>query len=287
MLKKRLVACLLIKDNLIVQSVGFKNYFPIGKPNFSIEFVARWDVDEIILLDISKNKKGTQKDYSQLKLFIKKCFIPITFGGGVTSLEDVHNIINSGADRVSINTNAYLNPNLIRQTSEAYGQQCIVVSIDYKVFGDNDKRVFINGGTKDTGKNVIDWAKECEEMGAGEILLNSIDRDGKGNGYDVQTIKEVSSNLKIPVIACGGVGKFTDFEKGINQGGASAVAAANIFHFVEHSTIIAKANMLKKNIQVRLNKIAQYKDRKFDKYGRLIMLDDTQLEEADWTFKEY
>ena len=264
--------------------MGFKQYFPIGKPNFSIELY-QGDVDEIILLDISKNKLDSKKDYSQLKLFIKKCFIPITFGGGITCLDDVHNIINSGADRVSMNTNAYLNPNLIKQTSEAYGQQCVVVSIDYKDLGDNKKIVYIEGGTK-YGKKLMDWAKECEDMGAGEILLNSIDRDGKGNGYDVQTIKEVSNNLKIPVIACGGVGKFTDFEKGIKQGGASAVAAANIFHFVEHSTIIAKANMLKKNIQGRLNKIAQKKDRKFDKYGRLIMLDDDQLEEADWTFRE-
>ena len=238
------------------------------------------------MLDISKNKRD-KKDYSQLKLFIKKCLAPITYGGAVTTLEDVHNIINSGADRVSINTSAYLNPNLIRQTSEVYGQQCVVVSIDYKVFGDNDKRVFISGGTKDTGKNVIDWAKECEELGAGEILLNSINRDGRGNGYDIKTINEVSTELKIPVIACGGVGKFNDFAEGINQGGASAVAAANIFHFVEHSTIIAKANMLKKNIQIILKKIAQYRDRKFDKYGRLIMLDEDQLEKADWTIKEY
>jgi len=283
MLKKRLIACLIIKDNLIVQSQEFKNYFPIGKPNFSIEFVARWDVDEIILLDIS-NKRNN--NYSQLKLFIKKCFVPITYGGGIKSIRDVHNVINSGADRISINTNAINNPEFIENIAKIYGEQCVVVSIDYKVEENGKKQVYKCNGKKATGLNVVDWAKKCQELGAGEIFLNSIDRDGKGIGYDIETIRELTDNIKIPVIACGGVGKFSDFPMGITKGGASAVAAANIFHYVEHSTIIAKANMLKNDVRVRLNKIAQYKDRKFDKNGRLIMLSGEQLENASWAIKD-
>ena len=284
MLKKRLVACLIIKDGLIVQSVGFKNYFPIGKPNFSIEFIARWDVDEIILLDISNEKNN--KNYSQLKLFIKKCFVPITYGGGIKSMQDVHNIINSGADRISINTNAINNPNFIEEIAAIYGEQCVVVSIDYKVEEDGKKQVYTRSGTEATGLEVSNWIKQCENLGAGEILLNSIERDGRGNGYDIDTIREVTSIVNIPVIVCGGVGKFSDFSEGIISGGASAVAAGNLFHYVEHSTIIAKANMLKNGVKVRLNKIAQYKDRKFDKNGRLIMLNNEQLEKADWAIKE-
>jgi len=285
MLKKRLIACLIIKDGLIVQSVGFNKYFPIGKPNFSIEFIARWDVDEIILLDISPSKT-TKKDYSQLKLFIKNCFVPITYGGGISSIEDVNDIINSGADRISINSNALEEPKLIKEIAEVYGEQCIVVSIDYKTNEDGKNRVYSHSGTKDTGLDPLDWAKKCEVLGAGEILLNSIDRDGRGTGYDVAFIKRVTEHINIPVIACGGVGKFSDFSKGILDGGASAVAAANIFHYVEHSTIIAKAHMYNNGVEIRLNQIAQYKDRKFDKNGRLLMLNNDQLEKADWALKE-
>ena len=283
MLKKRLIACLIIKDNLLVQSVGFKKYFPIGKPNYTIEFVARWDVDEIILLDISNNRN---KSYSQLKLFIKKCFVPITYGGGIKTIKDVNNVIKSGADRISINSSAVDNPKLVEDIAKIYGEQCVVASIDYKVENNGKKQVYIHNGQKATGLDVVDWAKNCQELGAGEILLNSIDRDGKGIGYDTETISEITNIVKIPVIACGGVGKFSDFPVGISNGGASAVAAANIFHYVEHSTIIAKANMLNNGIKVRLNKFAQYKDRKFDKNGRLIMLSDEQLENANWAIKD-
>ena len=281
MITKRLIACLIIKDDLIVQSVGFNKYYPIGKPNFSIEFVARWDVDEIIILDITN-----KKNYSQLKLFVKKCFVPLTFGGGIDSIKDVNEIIKSGADRISVNTNAVKNPNLISTIAKEYGEQCVVSSIDYKVEKDGSKQVYIESGTKPTGLNVFDWAKKCESLGAGEILLNSIDRDGKGNGYDIDTINQVTSKLKIPVIACGGAGKFSDFAEAINKGNADGVAAANIFHHVEHSTIIAKANMLRNDVKVRLNKIAQYKNRKFDKFGRLMMLDFDQLNKVDWSLKD-
>ena len=285
MLKKRLIACLIIKDGLIVQSVGFNKYFPIGKPFFSIEFIARWNVDEIILLDISA-AKNNKKDYSQLKLFIKNCFVPITYGGGISSIEDVHDIINSGADRISINSNALDNPKLIEEIANIYGEQCIVASIDYKTNEDGKNKVYSYSGTKDTGLDPLDWSKKCEELGAGEILLNSIDRDGRGTGYDIDFIKKVTKYINIPLIACGGVGKFSDFSKGILDGGASAVAAANIFHYVEHSTIIAKAHMYNDGVKIRLNQIAQYKNRRFDKNGRLLMLNIDQLEKADWTLRD-
>ena len=281
MVKNRLIASLLIKDGLIVQSFNFNNYLPIGRPKFSIEFVVKWDVDEIVLLDMSASPKKKRINSKIIENLSKFCYVPLTVGGGIKTVNDVQKIIRAGADKVSINTSALEHPSLIEQIANSFGTQCVVVSIDCRKEADGRYIVYKNSGSESTHISVSDWARECSSLGAGEIYLNSIDRDGSREGYDLELIKMISSSINIPVIACGGVGKFDHFSKGITEGGASAVAASNIFHHVEHSTIIAKAYMKKSGINVRLDSLANYNNRTFDENGRLIMHSAEYLSELD------
>jgi cyclase len=281
MLKKRLVACLLIRDGLIVQSIGFNKYLPIGNPRFPIEFVVKWDVDEIVLLDMSATPQGRGPNHQLIELLSHHCFIPLTVGGGIRSVADVRNLIRAGADKASLNTMAFRRPEIISEIADAFGSQCVVISMDCKKTADGKYHVFLHSGREDTGLTPLEWAQKVESLGAGEIFLNSIDRDGMKTGYDVELIHQVATAVKIPVVACGGVGKFNDFSAGITAGKASAVAAANIFHFVEHSTILAKAHLLRDGVDVRLDSRAQYEGREFDAEGRLMMLPVDRLLEME------
>ena len=225
MLKKRLIACLLIKNDLIVQSIGFNKYLPIGNPKFPLEFLNKWDVDEIVLLDIGAYKEKRKLNLKILEILSKSCFVPLTVGGGIMSVEDVRKFIRAGADKVSINSNAINNPQLITEIADIFGSQCIVVSMDCKFDNDGVYRVYKDSGNISTNLVASEWAKEVERLGAGEILLNSIDRDGSKIGYDINLVKKITDAVSIPVIACGGVGDFSHFAPGITKGGASAVAA--------------------------------------------------------------
>jgi imidazole glycerol-phosphate synthase subunit HisF len=281
MLKKRLVACLLIKDGLIVQSVGFNKYLPIGHPQFPLEFVVKWDVDEIILLDMSASSEKRILNIELLEVLSKSCFVPLTVGGGISSVEDVRQIIRAGADKVSINTNAIKDPAIITKIADIFGSQCVVVSMDCKLDDDGVYRVYSDSGKSPTNLSTKEWAKKVEKLGAGEIFLNSIDRDGSKKGYDNNLIKLVSDAVSIPVIACGGVGNFSHFSSGILEGGASAVAAGNIFHYIEHSTIVAKMNLLQSGIDVRMDSEATYEGRQFDENGRLMMMSGKDLSKIE------
>ena len=281
MLKNRLIASLLIKDGLIVQSFEFNKYLPIGKPRFSIEFVAKWDVDEIVLLDISASAKGKKINSKIIEKISNYCYVPLTVGGGIKTVKDVQELIRAGADKISINKSALERPLLISEISKTFGTQCVVVSIDCKREPDGTYIVYKDSGRVSTQKTASEWVQEFSLLGAGEIYLNSIDRDGCRNGYDLELINLISQSVDIPVIACGGVGKFDHFADGISKGKASAVAASNIFHHVEHSTIIAKAYMKRSGINVRLDGLANYENRKFDENGRLIMHSGEYLSELD------
>jgi cyclase len=276
MLKKRLIACLIVYNGLIVQSIGFKKYLPVGRPRFSIEFVARWDVDEIVLLDISATRDGSI-NVKTLEMLSKVCFVPLTVGGGIRSVNDALKIIKGGADKICINTHALERSDLIKEIASKFGSQCVVVSIDCRLDSEGRYRVYSNSGTKNSGLDPVSWAKEVERLGAGEIFLHSIDRDGLKQGYDTKLIKMVTDAVSIPVIASGGVGFFSDFSSGIIDGGADAVAAANIFHHTEHSTIVAKTHLLNSNIEVRIDSEATYKNRDFDDSGRLIKMSESNL----------
>jgi cyclase len=278
MLKKRLIPCLVMKDNLIIQSIGFKQYLPIGKAKIAVEFVTNWDVDEILLVDISATAENRKPHLDIIRIVTQHSFIPLTFGGGIHSIADIRNVIRAGADKISINSEALRNPDFIRKGSDIFGSQCIVVSIDVKVNKNNQYEVMGSSGKLSTGLHPVDWAKRVANLGAGEIFLNSIDRDGLKLGYDIPLIRMVTQAVNIPVIACGGVGKIEDLVAGIIEGGASAVSAGNIFHYTEHSTILAKALLRKKGIDVRLNTTANYDDFEFDELGRLIKKDDSALE---------
>jgi cyclase len=281
LLKKRLIACLLVRDGLLVQSIGFKRYLPVGRPRFPIEFIARWDVDEIVLLDMSATSENRTLETGLLELLSRFCFVPLTVGGGVKTVDEVRKIIAAGADKVAINSHAVARPQLIYEIANVFGNQSVVVSIDCRLEDDGSYQVYTHSGTIGTGMSAEQWAKQVEGLGAGEIFLNSIDRDGSKQGYDLELISRVSDSVSIPVIACGGVGSYKHFAPGIIEGHASAVAAGNIFHYIEHSTIVAKAHLLKSDINIRLDSEATYFGREFDESGRLIMLSDKRLADVE------
>ena len=276
MLKKRLIACLLIREGLIVQSLGFERYLPIGQPRFPIEFVVKWDVDEIVLLDMSATGENRGPRGDLLETLSRYCYVPLTVGGGVRSVEDVRQAIQHGADKVCVNSHALDRPALISEIASVYGNQCVVVSMDCRREPNGSYQVWARSGRQRTGRSAVDWARQCEALGAGEIFLNSIDRDGSRLGYDLDLVAAVSRAVGVPVIACGGIGNHADFAAGI-EAGAAAVAAANIFHHIEHSTILAKAHMVSRGIDVRLDSEAKYAGREFDETGRLLMLDAGRL----------
>ncbi|MFW5889440.1 MAG: imidazole glycerol phosphate synthase subunit HisF [Bacillota bacterium] len=261
MLKTRLIPVLILKNGILVRSESFKFHQSIGNPIHEVERFNEWNVDELIYLDISDNNSNTSERMDSkikklgdslniLEKVSKTCFMPLTWGGNIKTINDMEKRFQKGADKISINSAAMYNPGLIHEAACNFGTQAIVVSID--VFADvNGKReVFINGGKSSTGKDPIEWAKEVEKLGAGEILLQSINNDGRGEGYDLDLIEEVSKTVNIPVIACSGVGEYKDFVKGV-EAGASAVAAANIFHFKEMSDRYAKRVMKNAGINVR------------------------------------
>ena len=281
MLKKRLIATLLLRDGLIVQSFGFKTHLPLGRPRFPIEFLVKWDVDEIALLDMSASPQGRGPDDKVLEALSEHCYLPLTVGGGIRSVDDVRSIIRAGADKVCVNTHAHARPQLISEIADNFGSQCVVLSMDCRREGDGSYQVYVESGRKPTGLTPASWATRAAELGAGEILVNSIDRDGSRLGYDIDLIRSVTSVVDIPVIALGGVGTMEHFSQGLVEGNASAVAAANIFQHTEHSTILAKAHLLNSGIDVRLDSLATYRDRQFDENGRLIMLSNERLMELD------
>ncbi len=245
MLKVRLIPVLYIKNGLIVRSESFSYHQNIGNIINEAKRFNDWDVDELIYIDISNEKKYDLrrddhkiKSYSSIEEVINKiskvCFMPLTFGGGIRSIEDIDLRIKNGADKITINTVAFENPSIIKEASLKYGSQCIVISIDYKII--NDKPiVFTNFGQKNTNISVYDWVRDCENFGAGEIFLNSIDRDGKAIGFDIKTINEVCNVSRLPIIACGGAGNPHDFVQLLTETSVSAVAAGNFFHFTERS----------------------------------------------------
>jgi imidazole glycerol-phosphate synthase subunit HisF len=263
MLKKRLIACLLIQNGQIVQSIGFKEFLVVGNAILAVEHFNAWAIDEIVILDINREKNydfwrpdvnydNTLTEFHELIRYVSsKAFIPITAGGGIRSIDDIRQYIHEGADRVSINSAAINTPDIITKGATMFGTQCIVVSIDAKRQPDGSHHVMTDFGAADTGTSVVEWAKEVEALGAGEIFLTSVDCDGAGQGYDIGLIQSVTDVVRIPVIASGGVGDWSHLISGIRDGGASAVSVGNKFHFTEHSTMHAKRHMKEHGIDVR------------------------------------
>ncbi|MEK7247581.1 MAG: imidazole glycerol phosphate synthase cyclase subunit [Chloroflexota bacterium] len=279
MLKKRLISALLLQDELLVQSFGFERYLPIGKAKIAVEFMTNWDIDEILLVDMTATREGRKPNLDLISGVSARCFVALTVGGGISEIADIQGVIRAGADKVCINKAALANPEFITSAAEVFGTQCVVVSIDVKRHTPGGYEVFSDSGTTGTGLDPVAWARRCEELGAGEILLNSIDRDGSREGYDLELVRVVSAGVRIPVIALGGVGTMKHFADGAKLGNASAVAAGNIFHHIEHSTIVAKSFLKKSGIDIRLSTAAKYTGFVFDDAGRILKKPDEELEQ--------
>ena len=252
MLKNRIIPCLDVKNGRVVKGINFVDLKDAGDPVEQAKIYSDSGADEICFLDITASNENRDTIYGVVEKTSKKCFVPLTVGGGVRSIEDIRNLLLAGADKVSINTSAVTNKSLVKESSEKFGSQCIVVAIDAKKVKENKWEIFTHGGRKPTGIDAIKFAQKMESMGAGELLLTSMDRDGTKKGYDLDLTKKVTSHVNIPVIASGGVGSLEHLRQGIKIGKANAVLAASIFHFGEFSIKDAKKYLDSKGIAVRI-----------------------------------
>jgi cyclase len=253
MLKSRLIPCLDVKDGRVVKGVNFVNLRDAGDP---VECAIAYDAagaDELCFLDITASHEDRGTLLHVVERTAEACFMPLTVGGGVRALDDIRNLLLAGADKVSINSAAVANRPFVREASEKFGAQCIVVAIDAKQTGAGRWEIFTHGGRRPTGIDAVDYAREVATLGAGEILLTSMDRDGAKNGFDIALTRAVADAVTIPVIASGGVGNLDHLVAGVREGHASAVLAASIFHFGEYSIQQAKRHMAQAGIAMRLD----------------------------------
>ena len=251
MLKNRIIPCLDVKNGRVVKGINFVDLKDAGDPVEQATIYSDGGADEICFLDITASNENRDTIYEVVKRTSKKCFVPLTVGGGVRGIEDINKLLNCGADKVSINTAAVQNSKVVIESSKKFGSQCIVIAIDAKKKGKNWE-IFTHGGRNSTGIDAIEYSKKMEECGAGELLVTSMDRDGTQVGYDIELMSKISSKVNIPVIASGGVGNLDHLVDGIKLGKASAVLAASIFHYGKHSLKEAKEYLDLKGIPVRI-----------------------------------
>ena len=251
MLKNRIIPCLDVKNGRVVKGINFVDLKDAGDPVEQAKIYSDGGADEICFLDITASNENRDIIYDVVEETSKKCFVPLTVGGGVRSVKDINKLLNCGADKVSINTAAVQNAEVVIESSKKFGSQCIVVAIDAKKNGEIWE-VFTHGGRNNTNINAIEFAKKMEECGAGELLITSMDRDGTQAGYDIDLMNKISSTINIPVIASGGVGNLDHLVDGIKLGKASAVLAASIFHYGKYSVKEAKQYLDSKGIPVRI-----------------------------------
>lgn len=276
MLKKRITATLVVKDEIVVQSIGFKRYLPIGKPAIAIEYLNSWGIDEIIILDISATVNGRMPNYEMIRNASLKCYVPLTVGGGICDIKHIKELMQCGSDKVALNHSAIFQPELIKHAAQIFGNQCVVVSID-AVNTSDGYRVYDYITQKALSITPAEMAKKSVELGAGEILINSVERDGSYLGYDKVLINSVCTEVTVPVIVCGGAKNAKDMIDVLQNTSASAASASNFFHFTEHSVNITKSNIISQ-LDVRLETHADYRDSHFDEESRLVKKDDEDLE---------
>ncbi len=251
MLKIRIMPTLLHKDIGLVKGVGFDSSRRVGTAMQAVKVYNMREVDELVFLDITATDDQRQPDYELIDDIADECFMPLTVGGGVRSVEDVGRLLMVGADKVAINTAAIEVAGLVAEAATHFGSQCIVVSIDARRESDGSHQAYTHAGRVATGRDPVSVAQEAQEAGAGEILITSIERDGSMQGYDIELTRTVSSAVSIPVIASGGAGEYRHFAEALDAGGASAVAAASLFHFTEQTPAEAKSYLMKAGFPVR------------------------------------
>lgn len=277
MLKPRLIGVVLVREGLAVQSLQFRRYLPLGKPEIAVEYLDRWGADEIVLLDILSTREGRAMDPALVERCAACCRTPLTVGGGVTDVADATALLAAGADKICLNSAANSSPELMSQLASRCGNQCVVVSVDAKRT-ESGWQVLTNGGTTAAHRTLEETLAAAESHGAGEVLLNSIDRDGSRQGYDLDLIRHCAPRIGIPLIAAGGAGHPAHLVQALDAG-ASAVAVANMLHFTEHSVIVAKQLMQSLGRSMRIDSAAAYPNAAFDGSGRLAMYDETRLDE--------
>jgi cyclase len=252
MLKMRVIPCLDVKDGRVVKGVNFVDLVDAGDPVAQARIYDAEGADELCFLDITASAEDRATLYDAVQRTAEQCFMPLTVGGGVRNVDDIRKLLLAGADKTSINTAAVARPDFVREAAEKFGSQCIVVAIDVKQTGPAKWEVFTHGGRNATGLDAIEWAKRMAALGAGEILLTSMDRDGTKAGFDIALTQAVADAVRIPVIASGGVGTLQHLVEGIRDGHATAVLAASIFHFGTYRIAEAKAYLAKAGVAVRL-----------------------------------
>ncbi|UAL08152.1 MAG: imidazole glycerol phosphate synthase subunit HisF [Candidatus Methanogranum gryphiswaldense] len=250
MLTKRIIPCLDVKNGKVVKGVNFQNLKDMGYPPDLAEEYSKQGADEITFLDITASLESRQTMLDMVEETAKRVFVPLTVGGGIRTAQDMHDALSAGADKVSVNSAAIANPNIITDSASKFGSQCVVVAIDAKRVGDHWE-VFSHGGTRSTGLNAIDWAKKAEDLGAGEILLTSMDCDGVKNGYDIPLTRVIAEEVSIPVIASGGCGTIEHIYDVFAQTNASAALAASIFHYNQHTVGEVKEYLKDMGVPVR------------------------------------
>ena len=251
MVKVRIIPCLDVKDGRVVKGINFLDLIDAGDPVEQAKHYSENGADEICFLDISASLENRDTMINVVKKTANEVFIPLTVGGGISSINNIQSLLKAGADKVSINSAAINNPEIIKQSSEYFGNQCIVVAVDAKKIN-NDWYVYSHGGTVKTDILALSWIEKIQKLGAGEILLTSMDKDGTKSGFDVELLKKVSQFIKIPLIASGGVGSLEHFYEGVAEGKANALLAASVFHFNEISIKDVKKYLHDKKIQIRL-----------------------------------
>jgi cyclase len=276
MLKKRVVATLVVRDNIVVQSINFGKYLPVGKPEIAVDFLNQWGIDEIIFLDINASKLGTGPNFELIKNIAKKCFVPLTIGGGVNNINQINKLLKFGADKVSLNSILLKDINFVKKASMIFGNQCIVASVDVIKVGEQYE-VYDYLNSTSSKINVLDFVLQLEQAGIGEICINSVDRDGSYKGYDLDLVNSVVEISNVPIIISGGAKTPYDFIDVFNSTDVNGASAANFFHFYEHSVTLTKS-VLNREIPIRIETNFNYNESTFSSNYRLLKKEDFILE---------